>query len=1646
MVGRLSGFFSSRQSSAAQQDAGVETITDYMARYLVPFSPERQIRIARQILSRSSLGQKRLIEPEIVDGVLKYRSSYFDPEASISGRRLFDNIEDAINYFSSLNITESYRITKENVPEVYRGYASVLRSIASKSGEDLEINIAIHKTMAQGEEASEALQQFYKTQAEKGYSLLFPTDDGGVAFNFIKKEGATQRLLTTDEAIDLMYKADVSLMTPAEVMSALRGGNEKMSKLIQKLDKRIRGVLSPREVSASDDMLKYFLKEGQDLKDVTLMIDRVFETLGYVFDIDTAKGLGKAAEDARDIARLVDLDETKFLVRDTLEEIIQSMPSGKISAGITAESIERTIKSAMIDALNSGKIKPSEGVFGSKILSDFLPEGTSEEVKKIVGTLLDELEKADDGSSLINAAYSRAISKGIQQEIDELTEAEKRATSRLEKEDILLKKIEKQRTINQLDPSKGLSQVTVRGNVAMIGDKTFSLKSAGQIVEFAERYGAYALITPIAGLKKETRISGLVDIFNISGTGESKALPYVDPMLTAFHSQIFGSEESINLSKMQIERATKDLREVMASGRLSEDSAVYKSLIAAINDSADDVPEYQQFSRLAHKALAEKIIEIHRSGANINDHPRLFNMILDFSQKEFYKLKKGIPLPVLGDVYRFALNSESTATGGKQGGRTFLSNKAMEIFVDDDTGPISVKTSKVRFSNHNLLMSQRDVIRFHHALGGFDLDDKGLPVLGTYMSNGKNRLAMAMVRQPTGFGEAIGFLRFADVESYQELFSHNQYFMNTLEEMIESESGLGTEYSRLKDILQGNFSEDELTAMDNDTALMDDLEDTIIKVRDKLYNGKARVFNRGYFESLGVLGQGENAVRQFGAAPLAQLAGVDPDFAMLGFRKMQAQVMSMQLESDVFSALSDIIPTEERAQLKNIVDQINSMKLQVEELQGGASVSAELYQPGGEQKLAQLEQLEEQLQKQSHQFYERLTSANLNTEAVTKRMNAFYMKATKDALVKNQNILGVHVNRATVVASGLNQFQKQLGTNTEVVEEITKRGLMFGFPASEISVDMTQTFTRGRLMLSMDVEMATSNPYHAMQMFQKMYGNKFNLEEHGSKAMGQYGKLMGFLQGVDGNEFFIDRAFMDFNKMSKADLINFTENYVLGRKELMESKLSSSMSEEYKRSIQEEISSIEALLEGEEPSKNKLIKELTSKGLIKQGELSEQIELARDAEKMREAMRKSNAQNMQQMKDGLESKTTEMSKRMAKIAMDKNEETIREILDINKEIRDAQGKVVDSKNLIDGVDTTEEMIEYGKIKLEVLKRQLADDLLQQMSDARTAGVTGYQMMASLELEALSKNMSQFLFEQMPDTTFTQSDEFANFFYRLATAADFKRNYEKSVANVDLQRLVSGFFDSLTDPKLKDIMISDIIQGKDVDLRGFDFEGIDVEAIKQALKNSADTEDVNARALASAIRARAAYENSIRDSKIAEFLNGTVQADKVIDDYSKVDEQTPRIVAEALQDAARNNENTYRPTKFTPISMDYLREQFSKPGVRKAALATGLAIAGSFIYQSSKDRTSDDMAGPPLLPGGSPYESGYPQNSAIPPDLGNPGYSSGMNYKVSLYGSRQEAERFREAVAGLTNGNVTSTMYNRIPDVGVDPYREIASSF
>jgi hypothetical protein len=54
---------------------------------------------------------------------------------------------------------------------------------------------------------------------------------------------------------------------------------------------------------------------------------------------------------------------------------------------------------------------------------------------------------------------------------------------------------------------------------------------------------------------------------------------------------------------------------------------------------------------------------------------------------------------------------------------------------------------------------------------------------------------------------------------------------------------------------------------------------------------------------------------------------------------------------------------------------------------------------------------------------------------------------------------------------------------------------------------------------------------------------------------------------------------------------------------------------------------------------------------------------------------------------------------------------------------------------------------------------------------------------------------------------------------------------------------------------------------------------------------------------------------------------------------------------------------------------------NKPFVKPVAIgAAALAIFGFIYRRKRKDRTKEEMEGPPLLPGGSAYESAYPGNT------------------------------------------------------------------
>lgn len=114
--------------------------------------------------------------------------------------------------------------------------------------------------------------------------------------------------------------------------------------------------------------------------------------------------------------------------------------------------------------------------------------------------------------------------------------------------------------------------------------------------------------------------------------------------------------------------------------------------------------------------------------------------------------------------------------------------------------------------------------------------------------------------------------------------------------------------------------------------------------------------------------------------------------------------------------------------------------------------------------------------------------------------------------------------------------------------------------------------------------------------------------------------------------------------------------------------------------------------------------------------------------------------------------------------------------------------------------------------------------------------------------------------------------------------------------------------------------------------------------------------------------------------------------------------------------------------------------------RNSIYVTGALIVGSFAYQGFKDHTPEAMQGPPMLPGGSAYESQYPKRSSEIPQIGTVSYNPGVSYKVNLYGNRNQVQQFQDMAMGLGNFDMDTTMYSGIPQIGMDPYQQLASSY
>lgn len=1563
----------------------MEPIIDVTS-YLNNLSIDRQMLIAKQSLSKTYFGQKRLIQPIIEDGKVRFKATYYNSQlARIPGlpaQQIFDSADEAANYISGFGITELANINfaDEMTPSVFKGYEQVviemneaLKGNARYAGKQLSAQIAIHKSR----QGSKSIGEFLQSMTASGTGFVFPTDEGGMALNFILGD----KVLSTREAIEVLQDTGRGLFEPDELLKAIRKGDEGLSKLFAKLPKRLKGVLSPRDVSLSGNLIDAFLgynfidptgannlvSRMTALTNATLNVDNVFEIMSYAFE-ENENRIASAVGKQSDVMSFIRSGRTKEqaleVVRAPLEELIgveNQKLRAKAQAEIDIDDLQNRLKSFINDIANKEQIDAETGQYGINIAKDELKKSKAftKEEAKIIGDLFDEMEKGYDGSSLINKRNIDSLRAQLRKE--------KQSLATKFDETSINRRIEIDRKLVQLNEQ--MSQMTVRGS-ATIGGRNVNYKSAAQVVEFLDRFDKYGIITSISGLKYETGIAAETAILNFSGAAEATSRVYADPMLTAFHQSVFGSDAE----KAMIERYRKgvfdEYETLLERGRLTENHNVMKAVKRIASQDIDVLPEDQQFSKMLNRDWARRVLELHQSGVSIRDSNEYLNLLKVYYSSELFTSRKGMKLPVVPEVYRYALNSEANAMTGVKGGRRLFENiedARASFAIKDGQGTRTIEMPKFRISNHNILFHENDIRKFYHALGGFDLDDKGLPILGTFESGGKRRFAAAMARQPTAVSELIGMTRFDDLETYQELFGNNKLFMRQLDDMLAASGDPLTNVKAynlqyLKSALQSN------TTLSSAFFNMEEIEQTAISVWDQLYNNKGRTFDAAYLDKLGRM-----ASENLGATQLIARGADDPTLVSLGFARLKAEVEEIKMAPDLLRELKDYIPTSKYSQLQNLLSQNNIQE-----------------------------------------FYEQINK--LDIDSLQKATSEVFLKKSAAIAIENENILGSYVNRSTVIGEGMYQFERmfqeeKLPPNIEDI--LKKKGIGLSLLPAETAIDMTQTFTSGRLLLSETVKLANSDASVAIEALERLHGKSMNLDQYGKTTMAQYGKLFGFLSQYENFNAKIDELLITGGKFSKTDLVVFAEG-------LSEGLVAAGAN-------QKDINEFNQAISGGHEDVEKLLR---SRGFIGAAKLSESQAAAELSERQLNAVTRAYSTKQVSREQLLAADITTESRVAAENILDRNNAIISAI----KEIMDQQG--------------SENFEEMSRFKMEVLKFELGDRILQDIEDvSRTMGIGGYELISSLEYVSLQRNYPLGFLEKLPDTSLIgDSLDRSHTLHRYLDMAQKRRNYQRATTNIGLK----DFVESLTfNAEQRAGILGNAVEFDFVD-GFFSLNGKTYGRSETIRALLADQEVADATAeemqINRAIRARVIYEQSqINDAKAATFVNGSKASSDIITSVGQITDETPDVVADTLR-ALSTERSPIKKARFQRITKEYLQEQLSRPTVRNIAIGTGLAVAASFIYQGSKDRTSEDMSGPPLLPGGSAYESDYPRKLSEINQMSGQGYTPGISYKISLLGNRQQMESFRDAASGLTNGNINSTMYNRIPDVASDPYQQFARSF
>ena len=680
-----------------------------------------------------------------------------------------------------------------------------------------------------------------------------------------------------------------------------------------------------------------------------------------------------------------------------------------------------------------------------------------------------------------------------------------------------------------------------------------------------------------------------------------------------------------------------------------------------------------------------------------------------------------------------------------------------------------------------------------------------------------------------------------------------------------------------------------------------------------------------------------------------------------------------------------------------------------------------------------------------------LVNNNSKDEGLQALLSHSVFRKMETAALEPGNILGVYVNRTMVVGSTLNQFDafiKAIEGNAQINKELKKRlTTQIGLVSSETAIDTSVNYSSSRFV---------ANIKNTMELAQEAIsqgGSEADIQKAALKALGYsdeqilaglntdlvgeqsiagLGKRIGsqtaFLTSQEfGGQFdanlrpVIDKILLE-DRLSDADIKTLFDNI---REGILDARKAQNLTGAELDKLEEDLlktksspSEIRATLSGLFGAS----RDHKYASLIKLNDIGEEIKTQFDL------INRLNLSNIPQ--DHILSATniSDEARKIAEVLLDKHTEDYQAVT----------------------ARLAAESAEYEKFLADAGRYRLGQKVYEDITGAQQiTGLSKEEIITAVDKVSAERASLNRQREMDLSRLYYTSDE--NFAGQVTTARVRRQAEALRVTAGDLEEQVlnnltsSSKFTGMTEYS----QASNIIEEYFKKILGSTTVSAEEKYLAQAalgetIEGASPEEAELARKRANVVRVQATNQALQQDQATIQALTATGQSTFTGDDNLR----------KAIN-AAMNDEDY---TRFLGAKGKYVRfSEYIKSGELKnlfknnnlfknSIYAAGALIVGSFAYQGFKDHTPEKIQGPPMLPGGSAYESQYPNRVSEIPEIGTVSYNPGVSYKVNLYGNRSQVREFQDMAMGLGNFDMDTTMYSGIPQVGTDPYQQLASSY